>query len=1208
MKAWRFSLACVVSVFLATLGGAAPVSAPDAKQILEAAGLKGGLIAHIGCGPSASSGQAGQLTAALHAGDCYVVHGLDADPKNVDAARKRIQSLGLYGPVSVDLLEGNRLPYIDNLVNLVVSENLGAVSMHEVMRVLAPNGVAYVQKDGAWAKTVKPRPKEIDDWTHYLYNSTNNAVSHDTAVGPVRRLQWVGSPAWARHHDHMASMSALVSANGRLFYIMDEGPRSSVQLPPKWTLVARDAFSGVILWKRPIDTWYPHLWPAKSGHAELPRRLVAVGDRVYVTLGIDAPLSALDAATGATIRTYDATKTTEEILESDGVLYLQVNPRPSRWNEYQPKFTYVWDNTSFATGEWAWDGLPRHVMAVKADTGKTLWSQDFPVAPLSLTVDAQRVYFYDGKKIVGLDRGTGQTVWSSEPVPCNNPIRTCFGPTLLAYKDTVLFSGGTGMEFALDAATGKSLWDAKHPKSGHASPEDLMVIQGLVWAGAIANGSDSGIFTGRDPRTGEVKSEFPPDVKPSWFHHRCYRNKATDNYVVAGRTGIEFIDLKNQHWDINHWVRGGCLYGTMPANGLVYSPPNSCACYLESKLNGFNALAPESSTYPIPKQVSDEGPLNGFDGLTAGGFDGLTAGGLGAGRLEKGPAFDQIENPKSQIENGADWPTYRHDNARSGGTAIPVSAQLKPAWEAKLGGKLSAVTIAGGKLFVASIDTHTVYALDENSGQVAWSYTTGGRVDSPPTLFEGRALFGSHDGYVYCLRAADGALAWRFRAAPEDRRLMSFEQLESVWPVPGSILVQNGVAYCVAGRSMFLDGGMRLLKLDPRTGAKLAEVILDDRDPNSGKPLQLDMKGTTMPVALPDVLSSDGQFIYMRSQRFTLDGERLDIGPREATDQQGEGAHLFTPTGFLDDSWWHRTYWMFGRTMSSGWGRWFTAGRMTPSGRLLVFDGSTVFGFGRKPQFLVNGDVLEYQLYAADKAVTEDAIKRVASVDRQLDQKKNVAAAAAGGRNLSQADLEEDDPPAARPAAAKAAGSAKAPGAAKAGGPAKAAAKAGAPNGGKRPAGSGQAGLRPAPAAGDSKAPRRRGKNYAAGDWAAREALPLDERSAANFQWRDESPPLMARAMVLAGKMLFIAGPPDIIDEEDVVKHPNDAEVKAKLAAQADAMDGKMGSSLWAVSTADGTKLGEVKLESVPVFDSMAFANGRLFMALADGRVVCLGN
>jgi len=127
-----------------------------AKEILDAAGVKGGLIVHVGCGD-------GKLTAALRAGDSYLVHGLDTDARHVDKARAHIRLLGLYGKVSVDRFDGEKLPYIDNLVNLLVADDLGDVPMAEVMRVLAPKGVAYIQRDGKWTKTAKAWPEQMDE-------------------------------------------------------------------------------------------------------------------------------------------------------------------------------------------------------------------------------------------------------------------------------------------------------------------------------------------------------------------------------------------------------------------------------------------------------------------------------------------------------------------------------------------------------------------------------------------------------------------------------------------------------------------------------------------------------------------------------------------------------------------------------------------------------------------------------------------------------------------------------------------------------------------------------------------------------------------------------------------------------------------------------------------------------------------------------------
>ncbi|MHC4628039.1 MAG: class I SAM-dependent methyltransferase, partial [Planctomycetota bacterium] len=177
----------------------------ESRQILDATDLKGGLVVHIGCGD-------GKLTAALRAGDGYVVHGLDSDPANVAAAREHIRSLGQYGSVFVELWSGEELPYIDNSVNLIVAETVSGVPESELMRVLVPEGAAYVKSGGQWTRTVKTRPKEIDEWTHYLHDPSNNAVAHDSVIEPPSRYQWIAGQRYSRQHDHMSSVSAVVSA------------------------------------------------------------------------------------------------------------------------------------------------------------------------------------------------------------------------------------------------------------------------------------------------------------------------------------------------------------------------------------------------------------------------------------------------------------------------------------------------------------------------------------------------------------------------------------------------------------------------------------------------------------------------------------------------------------------------------------------------------------------------------------------------------------------------------------------------------------------------------------------------------------------------------------------------------------------------------------------------------------------------------------
>jgi SAM-dependent methyltransferase len=198
----------------------------EAVEILKATGVQGGLIVHINC-------RDGKLTAALGAGDGYLVNGLEKNIQAVKAATRHILSSGLCGKVTVQRWLGTRLPYIDNIVNLVVAENITDVSMEEVMRVLRPGGVAYIKKKGKWNTIRKPWPNDIDEWTHFMHDASGNAVSQDKVVGPPRHMQWLAAPEWSRNHHNLASISSVVSAQGRIFYIVDEATSGSMLVPGK---------------------------------------------------------------------------------------------------------------------------------------------------------------------------------------------------------------------------------------------------------------------------------------------------------------------------------------------------------------------------------------------------------------------------------------------------------------------------------------------------------------------------------------------------------------------------------------------------------------------------------------------------------------------------------------------------------------------------------------------------------------------------------------------------------------------------------------------------------------------------------------------------------------------------------------------------------------------------------------------------------------
>ncbi|MEE9602815.1 MAG: PQQ-binding-like beta-propeller repeat protein, partial [Thermoguttaceae bacterium] len=268
------------------------------------------------------------------------------------------------------------------------------------------------------------------------------------------------------------------------------------------------------------------------------------------------------------------------------------------------------------------------------------------------------------------------------------------------------------------------------------------------------------------------------------------------------------------------------------------------------------------------------------------------------------------------------------------------------------------------------IDAHTIHALDMTDGAPLWSYTAGGRIDSPPTIHDSLVLFGSTDGWVYCLRAADGALVWRFRGAPEDRMIVARGQLESVWPIHGSVLLRDGVIIAAAGRSSYVDGGIHVHRLEPRTGKSLLETVIHSLDPKTGDQPEggVDLRGV-----LNDVLAVSGESVYMRHLKIDFEtGDDLETGP----------PHLFAPMGFLDDAWWHRSYWLFASDPvcmpprnESGWAIWARMGNMVPSGRILSLGENAVYGYGRdKYPGGGSGQVRggeRYHLFAAEKEAFE---------------------------------------------------------------------------------------------------------------------------------------------------------------------------------------------------------------------------------------------
>jgi outer membrane protein assembly factor BamB len=83
--------------------------------------------------------------------------------------------------------------------------------------------------------------------------------------------------------------------------------------------------------------------------------------------------------------------------------------------------------------------------------------------------------------------------------------------------------------------------------------------------------------------------------------------------------------------------------------------------------------------------------------------------------------------------------------------------------------------------------------------------------------------------------------------------------------------------------------------------------------------------------------------------------------------------------------------------------------------------------------------------------------------------------------------------------------------------------------------------------------------------------------------------PVRVNAMVATDGFLFVGGFPDVVAPGDPLG----------------AFEGRKGGVLSACDKTDGKTLWEYALPSPPVFNGLASANGRLYLATQDGSIAC---
>ncbi|MBL8794298.1 MAG: PQQ-binding-like beta-propeller repeat protein [Planctomycetia bacterium] len=807
--------------FLALLAAPGVVSTAEPADVRAASGITRGLACVVGDADAAAD--------ALARDSSFLVHQLVA-AQRVPARRKAAAEL--LGRLVVEE-RGAILPYPDRFIDLLVIGPNQAVPEAERQRVLAVDGVAVLADGTLWRP--KPDPR-LDEWTHKWHAPDGNPLSRDALSGPPTAVQWAAGPMFT--DGAVGGKAPRIGGGAFVFIDTVDG-----------ALVARSAANGLPRWRADHDFSQTADLVLRDGRVLAH---VRPGPANKANTDEAGPLVAFDLSSGKEVVRYDkglfnpdtpgmATKPgiAQFLAHGDGILqaigselvWLDAKTGQRRWEK---KLAGYWFAPII---------LGNRVIVVETDNpAKRARIDNTPHA----------------RAVAAFNLADGKPLWRTpdilpphKPAIADGITRVSLSPPVGADGIVLLHAGcyqsrlPDAFVAALDATTGKELWRHTIPEKEYTNTVESSRVVLLNGVAYYLGGRGVAAW---DAKTG--KEKFPFRKRPRYAFNgfgECSGSRCTVNWLMAN--GLCYWSLDGDLVTTTWAARSACGTGVFPAYGMVFALPTGCDCITYSR--GYLGL----SCAPLPDHVPD------------------------ARRLVKGPAYGKVEKAAAGAD---DWPMFLHDPQRSSAAPKNLPEKLQERWQVKAAdvpsgpvaadrrlsenylGAISAPVAVGGTVLVARPERHQVAALDPATGKERWSFTAGGLIDSPPTIHQGLALFGSHDGHVYALRLSDGDLVWRFLAAPVERKAVLHGQLSSAFPVHGSVMVLDGKLIVTAGFHSDL-GGLHVWVLEPLTGAVVYKTAYQgsqasDR-PALNDILAADARGTVAWLGLDAGFTPGGELV-----------------------------------------------------------------------------------------------------------------------------------------------------------------------------------------------------------------------------------------------------------------------------------------------------------------------------------------------------------
>ena len=577
----------VAALTLATFRG--PTAAAELKssnlvqQAIQQTGIDRGVCCMLGFDPD--------VALQLVQSNGFLLHIIDPSSETVARLRDIADRTGFdIDRVVIQQDTLSKLPYADNMIDLLVAtqisdDQLAALNIAEVLRVLRPEGAAFVGRTaegdqidrtmirlrdwvaqgvvqeldlpaGNFVLLQKPAPEGVDEWPLWEHGPDNNPVSTDQVIQAPYMTQFMAEP----YYITMPSITTV--AGGRTFLATGHIAHHRREWEMVNLLIARNGYNGTQLWQRKLP----------DGFLAHRTAFVATKDIFYLLDG-DGCLQ-LDAATGeekGRLHIPGLDGDWKWMVIEDGVLYVMSGPKGGEAEIIKGDRTF---------GGWSWADLSRGyyqrprvpwgfgntVAAYDLQQDRLLWKheEESPIDSRGMAMLGDKIFLYAPEKHLScLRRSTGDIYWTNSDQkildlieqPGRGLVSTPgfrSGCLTVATPESLIIQGQTRMNVvAVSTNDGSLLWSKKK----FTNNPNAIYVDGKVVLGVGTRGSHAVV----EPVTGEVSEEL--DFRKA----ACTRLTACpDSFFVRGEGTLRF-DRATKKVLIDGAVRPACLDGAIPA-------------------------------------------------------------------------------------------------------------------------------------------------------------------------------------------------------------------------------------------------------------------------------------------------------------------------------------------------------------------------------------------------------------------------------------------------------------------------------------------------------------------------------------------------------------------------------------------------------------------------------------------------------------------